>query len=90
MGTITPEKQDILDRVSAALAYLPDDIDEAEKDQPWLARILVDILSNLCFEDVDVFHVQAVVGLLGPAFSRTLGGGGGQERPGGPTALRVV
>lgn len=90
MFTITPEKQAILDRISAALQYMHDDPVEAEKDQPWIARILIDILENLDFDDISIYQVQTIVALLGPTFSRSLGGGGGQDLPADPPTLYAV
>lgn len=78
---LIPAKQEILDRVRAALEFCPDDPDQAEKDKPWLVTVLNLALTGLTYRDLSVWQVNALNALLGPTLSLVLGGGNGD----GPT-----
>ncbi len=65
-------KQDILDRVAAALDYLPDDINEANFNKPWFAQQLNMIVRQTQHAFIDVYEEMAAISVLGLAFSRQL------------------
>ena len=71
---LIPAKQEILDRVRAALEFCPDDPAEAEKDKPWLVTVLNLALTGLTYRDLSVWQVNALNALLGPTLSLALGG----------------
>lgn len=70
--SLSVEKQTIIDRVQAALEYLPDDADLAAENQPWLALQFNQILDGLTHEDIHIFELMSGIALFGPAFSRVL------------------
>ena len=90
---MSPEKQAIVDRVIAALNYLPDDPVLAAENHAWFARQLNDIVGGLTHQHIHVFEEMAAIAVLGPPFSKMLIAGGHPPLPDGavrqPT-LRVV
>lgn len=67
-------KQEILDRVRAALEFCPDDPTEAEQDMPWLVTVLNISLTKLRYRHLNVYQVNAANALFGPPTSLVLGG----------------
>ena len=67
-----PEKQAIIDRVRAALDYLPDDPVEAAQNHPWFARQLNLIVQGLSHQYISVWEEMAAIAVLGLPFSQML------------------
>lgn len=67
---LIPEKQTILDRVRAALDYLPDDVGEAAMNHPCFARQLNLILDSLTHQHINVFEEMAAIAVFARASRR--------------------
>lgn len=65
-------KQDILDRVAAALDYLPDDPAEASFNRPWFAQQLNMIVRQVTHDYINVYESMSAIAVLGLPFSRQL------------------
>jgi hypothetical protein len=90
---LLPEKQAILDRVRAALDYLPDDEGEAALNHPWFAQQLNLIVGSLTHQYISVWEEMAAIAVLGLPFSQMLISEGhppGDERPNGQPVLRRI
>lgn len=90
---LSPEKQAIIDRVCAALDYLPDDPDEAAQNHPWFARQLNLIVQSLTHQHISVWEEMAAIAVLGLPFSQMLlaeGDPPGRERTSGQPTLRRI
>lgn len=87
--TISEEKARILAQIQATFDYMPDDRAGCEELRAWLLWQLRNFLDKVGPEDLFIGEIMALVGALGPAFSRLLPsvGSGPAEAT---TSLRVV
>ena len=71
-------KQDIIDRVTGALDYLPDNLAEADLQKPWLATVLnMTLTGGVTYGDLSVYEINAANGLFGAPAATLLRGDGG-------------
>lgn len=93
-SSLATEKERILAQVKATFDFLPDDLAEAEKLEPWLFLQLNQFLKTVRRSDLELTVLIGLVGLLVPAFSAKLPRGPVIGDPPGKNAgfpaLRVV
>lgn len=88
MAERAPHKQAIIDRVIAALDYLPDDPEAAHENHPWFAAQLDLIVRGVTHRHINVFEEMAAIAVLGLPFSRQLNIGTDPPGPRGSVEVR--
>lgn len=90
VSTLTTEQQRILQQVESTFLYMAGDERAAEALVPWLSWQSNEILKRIGPQDFTPSEIVALVGLLGPVFSRVLAGTVPKPPVGGWGGLRSV